>query len=106
MATKKKGKQPSAAGDIVGEDRSLPFPTPAAVPPVPQGSQAQTGEKSSKAPNKEASSAPSSSSLTISRNRYVYLTRMCSLGPLLILHLSQALALHCLLSWRLGPDAH
>ncbi|KND94908.1 hypothetical protein TOPH_00059 [Tolypocladium ophioglossoides CBS 100239] len=74
MAKKKKGKQPSAAGDDLGDDGSLPSPSPSpmptAVPPTQQGSSAQAGKKSSKAP-KEASLAPSSSSsLIICRNKH------------------------------------
>lgn len=79
MAKKKKGKQPSAAGDDLGDDRSLPSPTPTAVPPAQQGSSAQAGKKSSKAP-KEASLAPSSSSLIICRNKYVTVSRACRLN--------------------------
>ncbi|PNY26345.1 Uncharacterized protein TCAP_03726 [Tolypocladium capitatum] len=71
MAKNKKCKQPSARGDDPGHDRSLPSPspTPTAVPPTKQGSSAQAGKKTIKAP-KEASPAPSSSSLIICRNKH------------------------------------
>ncbi|POR36546.1 Uncharacterized protein TPAR_03262 [Tolypocladium paradoxum] len=75
MAKKKKGKQPAAAAGDPSDDSSLPSPMPTAVAPTQQGSSAQAGRNSSKAPQ-EASPAPSSSSLIICRNKYVTISRM------------------------------